>query len=127
MNPDEQKQVCHELSVHLSYELDRRELAKKIENLRQGAELMQTWGARNTVGGSWAFTVRIPSPRGPIMVLVFRGTAGAFVGPEFQEYVPCVMDRYRPLNDGEDPNVYSLWIDILDQVGACHVQITYYS
>ncbi|CAM9916357.1 unnamed protein product [Ectocarpus sp. 12 AP-2014] len=121
MTPDEQKAICCRLSVHCSYELDREKLCSEVENLVDGAELIQTWEARNTVGGSWAFTARIPSSRGHIMVLAFRGTAGALGGPEFREYVPCLVDRYRPLNGdgsggGGDPNVYSLWIDILDQM-----------
>ncbi|CAN0019006.1 unnamed protein product [Ectocarpus fasciculatus] len=123
MTADEQKRVCQSLSRRAAYEPTLESLRARVEEA--GAELLQTWAARNGTPGYWAFTARIRTATGgsrwmlpwqrpsSIFVLVFRGTLITL--KEFLDYVR--MERYRPLfGDAGDGEVYDLWIEILEQI-----------
>lgn len=123
MNADAQKHLCQRLSK-AAYELTLESLRAKVTE--EGADLLQTWAARNGTPGYWAFTARIQETTGgsrpnPLMVLVFRGTL-CEDATEWLEYVR--RERYRPLFDATGAEeVYDLWIEILEQVRRPHATV----
>lgn len=107
---DVQKLLCLALSG-ASYDGNHGDLRSSVEQL--GARLLQTWDTANSTQGYWAFTAEIKLASGEdVLALVFRGTTPV----ELLEYPGTMIDPYKPLHPGRDPDTFRYWVDVLDTV-----------